>query len=173
MVSIAPARLICSDRNERPVKRRGEAVGRRFAVGAAFLAVAFDVARAAEEAALAGEAHGGHAGDHVGEAGGHRERRVLQRVGDEAPVQPRLIDVADIEPERFRDAVVVGPQRPAEMDRQAVDVGALEPGVGERGLERGGGKAELAVGESAAELAQADADDGGVEGQSVLRRRMG
>src|SRR6266516_912175 len=46
---------------------RGETIGRRLAVGAALLAVSLDVAGTAQEAALAGEADGGHASDDVGE----------------------------------------------------------------------------------------------------------
>jgi len=144
-------------------RRRGEPVGRGFAVGAALFAGALDVARAAEKAALAGETHGGDAGDDAGEAGGDSERRVLERVGDETPVQPRLVDVADVEPERLGDAVVVGPERPAEMDREAVDVAALQARVGERGFERNRRELELALGQPAPEAARADADDGGVK----------
>ena len=99
---------------------------------AAFLAIALDVARPAEEAALAREAHRGDASDHVGEPGRHRKRRVLQRVGDEAPVQPRLVHVADVEPERLGEAVVVDAERRAEMDRESVDVVARQPRVVER-----------------------------------------
>ncbi len=142
---------------------RGEPVGRRLAVSTAFLAIAFHVARPAEKAALAGEAHGGDAGDHVGKPGRDRERRVLERVGDEPPVQPRLVDVADVEAERLGHAVVVGPERPAEMDRQAVDIAALEPGVGQRGLERDRREGELALGQAAPEAARTDANDGRVE----------
>ena len=61
---------------------------------------------------------------------------MLQRIGDEAAVQPGLVHVADVEPEGFGDAVVVDAERPAQMDRKAVDVLALEPGVVERLLER-------------------------------------
>ena len=41
-----------------------------------------------DKAALAREAHSSHARDHVGEASRNRKRRVLKRVGDEAPMQP-------------------------------------------------------------------------------------
>ena len=93
---------------------------------AAFLAIALDVARSAEEAALAREAHRRYARDDIGEPGRDRERRMLQRIGDEAAVQPGLVHVADVEPECFGDAIVVDPERPAEMDRKAVDVVAFK-----------------------------------------------
>ena len=69
-------------------RRRGETIGRGLAMCAPIFAVSLDIAGAAEKAALAREAHSGHACDHAGEAGRNRKRRVLKRVGDEAPVQP-------------------------------------------------------------------------------------
>jgi hypothetical protein len=57
-------------------------------MGAPLFAVSLDIARAAEKAALAREAHSSHARNHVGEAGRNRKRRMLKRIGDEAPVQP-------------------------------------------------------------------------------------
>ncbi len=69
-------------------RRRGESIGRGLAMGAPLFAISLDIAGAAEKAALAREAHGSHARDHVGETGRNRKRRVLKRVGDEAPVQP-------------------------------------------------------------------------------------
>ena len=88
---------------------------------------------------------------------------MLQRVGNEAPVQPRLVHVADVEPQGFGEAVVVDAERRSEMDREAIDVFARKPGVIERLLERGRRECELAVRQAAAERAAPDPHDRGVD----------
>ena len=96
-----------------------------------------------------------------GEAARHRHRGVLDRARHEAAVQPGLADPADVEPVGLGDAVVVDAERPAHVDREAVDVRAREPGVVERGLQRLRTELELAVGQEAPVLALADAGDRG------------
>ena len=140
-------------------RRRGEAVVRRFRVGAAGLAVALEVVRPAQDVALAGEAQHVHAGDDVRHAGCDRHRRGLQAAGDEAAVGPGLVDEIDLEAEGLGHLVVVDAERPADMDGEAVDVAPLEACVLERRFERLGGERKLALEQVAAEGAGANADD--------------
>jgi hypothetical protein len=143
-------------------------------VRAAVLARALGVAGAAEDLPLAGEADRGDARDDVREAARHRHSGVLDRARHEAAVQPGLAHPPDVEPVRLRDTVVVDAERPAHVDREAVDVRAREPGVVERGLQRLRTELELAVGQEAPVLALADAGDRGLvahrEGGHALSR---
>lgn len=147
---------------------RGEAVDRVLAMGCPLLAHALGVAGSAEDAELAGEADGGDAGDGGGHAGGHGHGSVLQCAGDEASMGPALVHVVDLQPIHLRHAVTVGAQRPAHVERQAVNVGAVELGIGQRGPQRLGAESDLAGGQKAAEGALSDPDDGHVMVQGVL-----
>ena len=147
-----------------PRGRGGEAVGRVLGVGAPLLAHPLEVSGAAEDVALAGEARDRDARDHVREPRRHRERRLLERHRDESPVGPRLVHVADVEPERLRDPVVVEAEGPAEVDGEPVHVGAVETRVVERRPERRRPERELALGEVPPEAARPDARDRGPVG---------
>src|SRR5262245_63797259 len=83
-----------------------EAIGRCFAVSSTLLAIAFDVARSAEKAALPRETDRCNAGDDISEPGANRKGRMLQCIGDEPAVQPRLIYIADLESECLSNAVI-------------------------------------------------------------------
>src|SRR5262249_19148849 len=139
--------------------RRRQPVRGRFAVAPAALARALGVARPAEDLPLAGEADRSHARDDAREAARDRHRRLLDRARHETAVEPALAHPAEVEPVRFGDAVVVDAERPSEGDRHAIDVGARETSVVERGLQRLRAELQLTVGEEAAVLALPDADD--------------
>jgi len=74
-------------------------------------------------------------------------------------MQPGLVDVTDLQPERIGHAVVIDADRPAEVNRQPVDIAALQPGILERRLERDGAERELALRQEAAERADPNPDD--------------
>ena len=80
------------------------------------LTIAFDVARSAEKTALARETDCCHTGDDIGEPGANRKRRMLQCIGNEAAVQPRLIHIANLKSECLGNAVIVDADRRPEMD---------------------------------------------------------
>ena len=87
---------------------------------------------------------------------------MLKRLGDETAVQPSLVYIADVEPEDLGDTVVVDAERPAHVDREAVDILAAEPGIIERRLEGDKAELKLAFLKAPAELAEANAGDGGL-----------
>ena len=116
-----------------PRPGRGHAHDRVLTVAAAALPGALPVGVAAHGRAPpsprppgsghARERDGGQAGDHVGEAGGHRHRRVLQAGGGEPAVRPGLGVEAQVEAQGEGQRVGVDPARRAEADQQPVEVG--------------------------------------------------
>src|SRR5262245_8772369 len=102
---------------KRHASRRGrKAIGRCFAVSSTLLAIAFDVLRSAKKTALARKTNCGHTGNDIGEPGANRKRRMLERIGDKAAVQPRLIHIANLKSKCLGNAIVVDAYRPPEMD---------------------------------------------------------
>ena len=85
-------------RNGGAAGRRGQPVGGRLAMGAAFLPHAFHIGLAAHRLP-AGEADGGDAGDHVGQPGLHRQGGMLHRHRHEPAMRPGLVHVADLQPQ--------------------------------------------------------------------------
>ena len=140
-------------------------------MGAPFLAHPLEVAGAAEDVPLAGEARDRDAGHDLREPRRHRERRLLQGHRHEAPVRPGLVHVAHVEAERLRDPVVVEPERPAEVHREPVNFASVETGVFEGRAERRRPERELALREVAPEAARPDARDRGPIGEVGVRCR--
>ena len=82
----------------------------------------------------------------------HSQGGMLQGAANKSPVQPGLVDIADTETQAIGHPIVVETEGRAEVDRETVDVFALQAAVVERRLQRLCGKAQLAVRQAASEF---------------------
>ncbi len=124
------------------------------------------VLHAGTEAAARALVEGSVAEDVVGDALGHRHRRVLHGGARRAPAEVDAAEVGELADAETAHHVVLRVALHGE-GRQPVDLLGCDAGVVERGDARLEGQAQLAAPRALGELGGPDADDGGRPGEAV------
>ena len=124
------------------------------------------VLHAGAEAAPAALVERAVADDDVGHARGDGHRRLHDRAARRAAAVVDAGEVAQLADADVAGDLDLGVGVRGERD-QPVDVGRLEPGVGDRGGDRLAGQLHLAASGVLGELGGADADDGGLAADRV------